>query len=97
MNDHHLDPHDQPEPPECCGEEMDILDDGSCICIVCGCSVAHQDYPDPPDDKGDWERDQMLDQDLAGQELCPHGNEWHECDACDHASDIAYDTARERR
>ena len=28
---------------------------------------------------------------------CPHGNEWGECDACDFAGDIAYDTERERR
>jgi hypothetical protein len=28
---------------------------------------------------------------------CPHGNEWHECGPCDHASDLAYDAARENR
>ena len=28
--------------------------------------------------------------------FCPHGREWFDCDACDHAADIAYDSARER-
>lgn len=34
---------------------------------------------------------------FEGPEKCPHGNEWHQCDACDHLSDLAYDAARERR
>ena len=29
--------------------------------------------------------------------LCPHGNPWGICDACDHAGDLAYDAARESR
>lgn len=28
---------------------------------------------------------------------CPHGKKWGDCDACDFASDIAFDTARENR
>ena len=31
------------------------------------------------------------------EEKCPHGNKWHSCDACDFASDIAFDAARENR
>jgi hypothetical protein len=26
---------------------------------------------------------------------CPHGKEWHECDACMFAADLAYNAARE--
>lgn len=28
---------------------------------------------------------------------CPHGKKWGDCDACYHASDIAFDAARESR
>jgi len=28
---------------------------------------------------------------------CPHGNLWGDCGACDHASDIAYDTMMENK
>lgn len=30
-------------------------------------------------------------------EHCPHGNKWGECNACDVASDLAYDAMREDR
>lgn len=33
-----LDPErfDEPEPPECCGDYMDVLESGDCVCPSCG-------------------------------------------------------------
>jgi hypothetical protein len=36
MNDYWNDPPEQPEPPECCDEIMDVDDKGACICSKCG-------------------------------------------------------------
>ena len=32
-----------------------------------------------------------------GPARCPHGEEWHECNACMIAGDLEFDAARERR
>lgn len=95
MHDRHLDPPDYPEVPECCGDEMDVLKDGTCVCTVCGAKIEPTPEPDPA-----WEItgcEELPDDYFPGPEKCPHGNEWTGCDACDHASDIAYDAAREGR
>jgi hypothetical protein len=96
MSDHHLDPPEEPEVPECCGYEMLVNDDGSCACLECHRRIEPQQEPDPS-----WEINvnDEVDIDLTeeGPAECPHGNPWSECDACFHASDIAYDAARERR
>ena len=44
MHDYWNDPPEQDEPPECCGEMMEVYDDGSCKCLTCGATV------DPPVD-----------------------------------------------
>jgi hypothetical protein len=88
------DPPDYPEPPECCGEEMDV--DGQClVCATCGRreEIIYDDYPDPQPDPVE----ELPDDFYAGPEKCPHGNNWGDCDACDYLGDIAYDAARERR
>lgn len=36
MNDYWNDPPDYPEPPECCDDVMEVLDDGTCKCNKCG-------------------------------------------------------------
>jgi hypothetical protein len=33
---HRDDPPDYPEPPECCGDIMDVDDNGNAICPECG-------------------------------------------------------------
>ena len=48
MNDYWNDPPETEEPPECCGEMMEVYDDGSCKCQTCGATV------DPPVDPA-WE------------------------------------------
>ena len=35
MNDYWNDPPEMPEPPECCGDIMDVTDDGACVCPKC--------------------------------------------------------------
>jgi hypothetical protein len=92
MNDHHLDPREEPEVPECCGYEMAVNDDGSLHCLECDRHIEPQPKPDHA-----WEANEVFDlpDDIMPLE-CPHGNAWSECDACFNASDIAYDEARER-
>jgi hypothetical protein len=53
MNDWHLDPPEEPEPPSChkCKDLMDPAEDGlSCTCATCGFSICFEpDDPEPPD------------------------------------------------
>jgi hypothetical protein len=49
-----------------------------------------------------WEGENLREQldpipEYEGPTTCPHGKAWTDCDACDHASDLAYDAARESR
>jgi len=93
MNDHHLDPPEEAEVPECCGYEMVVKDDGSCKCPECRRTIAAPVEPDPA-----WEANEVWElPDEEGPTECPHGRAWVECDACYHASDLAYDAAREGR
>jgi len=90
MNDYWNDPPESPEPPECCDEIMDVEENGACVCAKCGSRV--EPAPDI----------EMPDADPLAHEAtvaprCPHGNEWHECDPCAVASDLAYDAWRESR
>lgn len=112
MNDHHLDPPDEgPDPPHCpegCGGFGEVLaHSGGAVptppilvgfrCDECG----HEwtlEMPQEPDPA--WEVNTLEHEDiepLPEKGLCPHGKTWGECGACDYASDIAYDTERERR
>lgn len=58
-------PPDHPEPPECCGDIMDVSDDGVCSCPVCGRVIEPSPDIEPPDDpkdiEGDYLRDEMQD------------------------------------
>jgi len=47
MNDSWNDPPEYPEVPECCGDTMDVTDDGVCICQTCGRRIEPQPDPDP--------------------------------------------------
>lgn len=93
MTDYWNDPPEYPEPPECCDDYMDVLDDGSCKCLNCGKTVAAPMELDPP-----WENSERgIEEEPEIPALCPHGNEWGECAPCDHLSDLAYDAARESK
>ena len=95
MNDYWNDPPDDCEPPECCGELMDVNETtGVCTCSICK-KVIEPDCPDY-----DIKPIEDIECDLPeyeGPAECPHGKIWGECDTCDHESDIAFDAARERR
>ena len=93
MNDYWNDPPECPEPPECCGDEMEISESGTCLCAHCG----HKIEPSAEYDPGPEPVIEPPDDYFAGPETCPHGKTWGDCDPCDHLSDIAYDAARERR
>lgn len=88
------DPPDYPEPPECCGEIMDV-DGQHLTCATCKRreEIVYDDYPEPPDDPVE----ELPDDFYAGPEKCPHGNSWGDCATCDYLGDIAYDAVREKR
>lgn len=93
MNDYWNDPPEQDECPECCDEYMHYDDVSNTLtCVLCGKVVKiNQDSGPEPDnfneDLGDV---------IKAEQVCPHGKKG-ECGACDHLSDIAYDSAREMR
>jgi len=99
MNDYWNDPPESPETPECCGDFMDYDEKtGACTCPTCGKHVEPEPDIEPPDDE-------PSDAEIAAwfaanpspvPDRCPHGGEWGDCAHCDHASDLAYDAARER-
>jgi hypothetical protein len=50
MNDYWNDPPEQPEPPECCDEIMDVDANGACVCSKCGKRIEPPaEVPEPPD------------------------------------------------
>lgn len=93
MSDYHLDPPDHPEPPECCGDYMTVVDDGSCKCPTCGATVAPPYEPQLLEPMEEIYEAPLLEDGVH----CRHGNEWGDCSTCDHLSDLAHDEARERR
>jgi|TARA_Y100000310_G_C20139315_1_gene559532 predicted RNA-binding Zn-ribbon protein involved in translation (DUF1610 family) len=95
MNDWYNDPPEPPDIPLCCGDEMDVSEDGICKCPKCGKVIEPQQDWDVPDDLS--EPYPPTDWTVFQCEKCPHGNEWGECGKCDHEGDLAYDAARERR
>lgn len=47
MNDYWNDPPEIEEPPECCGDFMDVTDGGACVCPTCGKRIEPQPDLDP--------------------------------------------------
>ena len=102
MNDWWNDPPEEPEVPTC--EKCDGLGEVAketeeevlFRCFECDHEwrVKKAAEPDPPEDPQDRDDDEQPGQ-VEGK--CPHGNEWHGCDHCDHLSDLAFDAARETR
>ena len=108
MRDYYNDPPECPEAPECCDREMECYDDGSSRCPLCGATVDPPRDIEPLEYEY-IDRDKCRDcggrhptnadccdeQDDGGD--CPHGRDFMDCHACEHAADIAYDVARESR
>lgn len=92
MIDYWNDPPETPEAPQCCGDEMTVMEDGACVCDKCKRIVAPFPDPEPDHARHEAEVEQVIDQ----EQLCPHGRAG-ECGECDHAGDIAFDAAREAR
>ena len=90
-NDWWNDPPEEPEIPECCNEIMSEADD-HLFCRKCGHRIPYQ-----RDDPGPEDFDCVEPEEAYAPPLCPHGNEWGDCAACDHQADIAFDAAREQR
>lgn len=92
MHDYWNDPPEYPEPPECCDQEMTVDESGTCRCEVCGKTIEPEPDIEPPPTN-----EEPIDFKEPETDECPHGKEWVDCGACDHASDLAFDAARERR
>ena len=91
MNDYWNDPPEDFEPPECCDEIMDMDKSGACLCLTCGKRIEPQEdiQPEPDIDFSP----EILNN---SNKKCPHNKDYEDCDYCLHASDLAYDSARER-
>jgi hypothetical protein len=93
MIDYWNDPPEPDEPPECCGEPMDEFYGGIMLkCAHCDKQIiiepeVYEPEPEIPD----------YVPELPEVGECPHGRKDGDCNACDIASDLVYDAARERR
>lgn len=90
MQDYWNDPPEHPEPPECCGEIMDVLDDGSLACPHCGIAIP------PPDDIDAPDFGQVDPEEFEPPTECPHGRPFGSCCWCEKAADLAFNSKRER-
>ena len=108
MNDWYLDPPNEPEVPECCGDETVLFPDGVCVCEHCG--LRYAPVPDPYDgyEPPDVELPEhgccacgtptpyVYCDKCAETVKCAHGNKPGECGVCDYEEDLAYTASRER-
>ena len=101
MNDYHLDPPDEPDPPSCPVDGCDgYAEDMTCrdgfLTYKCDSCLGTWTEPEPQEfGPGPMDDFELPDDLYAGPAKCPHDREWHDCSACDHAGDIAYDAWRE--
>ena len=100
MNDYWNNPPEQDEEPTC----PDSRCQGFVVYIgtvqgelMYRCEDCDREWAvTPPPEPGPEPDIELSDDYVRPDKACPHGKE-HSCDACDHASDIAYDSAREQR
>jgi len=97
MIEPNLDPPEEDWPicPECASDA--ISEDGAdpsleLICDDCG----HRWHIEFEDDALKFDDVLELFESPEIRKFCPHNKQWHECNACMVASDLAYDAARER-
>lgn len=101
MNDYWNDPPDDHfEPPDCpadgCDGSGEYLYDGKTGMVFSCDKCAYQWVIPFPIDPEPPEEIESAEDDEDTPVPCPHGK-LHSCDACNHLSDIAYDSDRERR
>ena len=94
MNDYWNDPPEIDEPPEHCGEPMDVDEDGECHCRLCGMIYRAPAQPEPPDTVLD---DEVSYIPVLHASRCSHGRPYGDCARCEHDADLAVDAHRERR
>jgi hypothetical protein len=105
MNDYWNDPPDYPDPPECCGQEMETNDKtGGVICRICQRSIDPEPEVEPlglTEDVGIANTCRTCGAvtdcvycSNACAPACAHGSKGS-CDHCDYLSDLAFDAARE--
>ena len=105
MNDRHLDPPDDQDPPEWYMTMQDVIDNMNPPEALADAlrrqmeswvdehnAAQEPDEPEPDYSEPDWQNHYAV-----GTRKCPHGNDAGHCDACDYAGDMAYDAAREAR
>lgn len=102
MNNNHLDPPDDQEPPEWYMTLEDVLDQQDPPQSVADAiRKAMEEWVNEYNAQHDIEpyptNEESIDFEEPKTDECPHGKEWGECAACDHASDLAFDAARESR
>ena len=103
MSDYWNDPPELPESPNCpndkedCDGSGEYLYDGKTGMVFSCEKCAYQwviPFPVDPEPIQEIEEIESIKDDSPHP--CPHGK-LESCDACDHLSDLAYDSARERR
>lgn len=90
MNDWYNDPPEEPEVPECCNTEMEVLDTGDCLCSVCGSLSPAPRDPECLPDGLEW---------ILGPQcgvVCHHGVEGV-CEDCLVEGDLRFDSERDKR
>lgn len=102
MQDYWNDPPDEQEPPEWYMTLEDVLEQQDPPQTVADAirEVMEkwvQEHNAQHDIDLLLENQESIDFEESGADECPHGKRWGDCDACDYASDIAFDAARERR
>jgi hypothetical protein len=106
MSDHHLDPIDFAEGPECpldCDGMGDFprlsadANEDIVTCDSCGHVWSVPREKDCLDEPVDPVHEAFIESLYIENPLCPHENAWGECDTCDYLGDLAFDAAREGR
>jgi len=102
MQDYWSDPPDDQEPPEWYMTLEDLLEQQEPPQAVADAiRKAMEEWVNEYNAQHDIEppptNEEPIDFEEPETDECPHGKEWNDCGACDHASDLAFDAARERR
>lgn len=94
-----LDPPEYDEGPRCpnCKDGYGDYLTGNSMVSVYGCEDCLHRWLEPVDQAYEYDEPDIEPGFFSAPPTCPHGQSWGECDACDRASDHAYDAAREAR